>query len=110
MKGAREEILSGFYERALGGFSAEVREFVEDRPLPMTEREIVALDSALTQKGIDAMQANIQPSLYASTSANRSGGLVRGPDVGQERSAPFVHLVPVKATRAVSWKRVIRQR
>jgi hypothetical protein len=54
VKGAREEILSGFYERALGGFSEEVREFVEDRLLTVTgARDRCALENALTQKGID---------------------------------------------------------
>jgi hypothetical protein len=54
VEGAREEILSGFYERALGGFSEEVREFVEDRLLTVTgARDRYALENALTQKGID---------------------------------------------------------
>ena len=51
---AREEILTGFYERALEGCSEEVREFVEDRLLTVTgARDRYALENALTEKGID---------------------------------------------------------
>jgi hypothetical protein len=51
---AREEILTGFYERALEGCPEEVREFVEDRLLTVTgARDRYALENALTEKGID---------------------------------------------------------
>jgi hypothetical protein len=53
LEGSRDEILKDFYERSVGDLGAEVRTFVEEKLLTVSDyRDSVALENALSSPGV----------------------------------------------------------
>jgi preprotein translocase subunit SecG len=53
-QGSHEQILSGFYERSLNGFSQEVQSFIEEKLVTVSgHRDSIAIENALSISGIN---------------------------------------------------------